>query len=1166
MRHNAQNLGCHQSSLPAQVVFFAVGLFWQLTSGAVISPAQAACTPSGPYTNSADTVLCDPGIGESLATLNGNDNITVNSGSVNVIDTGAGNDTVTVNGGAVNVIDTGAGGDSVTINDGSVGVIEMGTGNDVFILNGGVVSTVNQDGPASTTQGSDTAIISGGSIAGTLSQGGGSDSYTHSGGGFVNIVDQGGGNDTATIGPGAQIGVIQQGSGSDTLTITGGIITTVDQGSFSDALFMSGGTVGSIDQGTGNDAMEISGGAVSGAVTQGAGVDVFVMSGGSIGSLNQGGDLDFAYISGGTISGLFYAGDYVEFSGGTIGEINLEAGDNTLYMWGTAAVLGPVNSESGQDSYFLYGGSIGSNVTTGSADDVVTIGGIPSAFNGVPIVGAFDATTINGSVVMEGGNDTLTMNGGTITGDIFMDAGLGNANALSSDGFDDLVVLNAGTVGGSIFTDSATSGQTGNDTVVIAGATVGGSVVTEDGDDVVQLSGGSVGGSIDTGAGADQIALLGGLVVGDVNAGDDDDVVVLDGADVSGGIRGGSGSDSIELSSGSVGFVEGNDGDDLIVWANAAATVGAGGLNNGAILGGSGSDIVVINDPTIDLSAMTLDGGDDVSAADGFVDVLALLNGWSGALNGSRTRNFEVLYIDGGTVVFDDAAITVSSDSGIDSALSAAAGFPVPYGILVDNGGILDATNSLTVNGNVTLRDSTLLVGNAGTSSARISGQLENPFGSIVDLWSGGPATGDVLHISGNYIGGGELRLDAALDASSAADTLIIEGIVLSGTTLIHVRDVGDGTGVGTGLGPGLGIRLVDVSASGGTAAGQFMLAGGPITVNAFNYDLYLQSDGVWYLQSALQPIVPAIASVPHVIEDIGLTFIGTLHERVGEQEHLKGSAGKKGVWARFIGQRAEQTFDTSALGQISTATQLVGFQGGFDVQRWRWSDGAFTHAGLSFGYADARSRSQSNGIGGTTDFTGGLVGAHLTHYGHGGWYADAGLYGAMIDVDASAGEDSIAGKSNAWMATLEIGQALSLGWAGLILEPQVQLIYVDRHLSSFTNTNTAWQFSLDDSLIGRFGLRLKSSTDVAGNGPGRATGYIKANLWDVLAGGRDSLTIGTLPVTLQGRSIWADAGLGFSIEALENVSIFADGDVQFDIGGSDYHAITGKVGARLNW
>ena len=187
MRHNAQNLGCHQSSLPAQVVFFAVGLFWQLTSGAVISPAQAACTPSGPYTNSADTVLCDPGIGESLATLNGNDNITVNSGSVNVIDTGAGNDTVTVNGGAVNVIDTGAGGDSVTINDGSVGVIEMGTGNDVFILNGGVVSTVNQDGPASTTQGSDTAIISGGSIAGTLSQGGGSDSYTHSGGGFVNI-------------------------------------------------------------------------------------------------------------------------------------------------------------------------------------------------------------------------------------------------------------------------------------------------------------------------------------------------------------------------------------------------------------------------------------------------------------------------------------------------------------------------------------------------------------------------------------------------------------------------------------------------------------------------------------------------------------------------------------------------------------------------------------------------------------------------------------------------------------------------------------------------------------------------------------------------------------------------------------------------------------------
>ena len=201
--------------------------------------------------------------------------------------------------------------------------------------------------------------------------------------------------------------------------------------------------------------------------------------------------------------------------------------------------------------------------------------------------------------------------------------------------------------------------------------------------------------------------------------------------------------------------------------------------------------------------------------------------------------------------------------------MSALAGFPVPYGFLVNNAGTLDASNSLAVTGNVTLRNSTLRVGNGGSSSASISGLLENSSGSIIDLSSNGPAAGDRLRVGGDYVGGGELRLDAALDASIASDVLIIDGIVVSGATAIRVTDVGDGTGAATGTGPGLGIRLVDVSATGGTAAGQFFLAGGPMTVNAFDYDLYLQNDGIWYLQSALRPIVPGVVSAPHVIEDM---------------------------------------------------------------------------------------------------------------------------------------------------------------------------------------------------------------------------------------------------------------------------------------------------------
>ena len=637
---------------------------------------------------------------------------------------------------------------------------------------------------------------------------------------------------------------------------------------------------------------------------------------------------------------------------------------------------------------------------------------------------------------------------------------------------------------------------------------------------------------------------------------------------MAGTISTGAGDDTIELVGGTVtGDILSGDGDDLIVWSSASSTVGTGGINNGTIRSGSGSDIIVINDPTIDLSAMTLDGGDDVSVADGDVDVLALLNGWSGTLNGSRTLNFEVIYIDGGTIAFDDAAIVVSSDHGFDAVLTAAAGFPVPYGILVDNGGTLDATNSLTVTGNVTLRDSTLRVGNAGFSNATITGYLHNPAGSIVDLSSNGAAAGDRLRIGGNYVGGGEFRLDAALDASNASDTVIIDGVVMSGVTAIQVTDVGDGTGVATGFGPGLGIRLVDVSATGGTTAGQFVLAGGPITVNAFRYDLHLHSDGVWYLQSEMRPIVPGVAHVPHVIEDIALTFIGTLHERVGEQEHLAGSRAQQGVWARMIGQRSKESVATDILGPISASTRLLGFQGGFDVNRWVLSDGSSTHAGLSFAYADASARSLSNGVGGETAFKGGLAGMHLTHYGRGGWYADAGLYGSWIDVEAvTSGVDAVSTRSRSWMASLEVGQALPLDMGGLVLEQQGQLIYSARHLDKFTDGATTWRFSLEDSLVGRIGMRLKSTLALDDNGSSRMTAYAKANLWGVIAAGADRLAIGTLPVQLKGRKVWADAGLGFSAKVDSSLSFFADGDVEFNLDRREHLALTGKIGVRFNW
>jgi outer membrane autotransporter protein len=271
-------------------------------------------------------------------------------------------------------------------------------------------------------------------------------------------------------------------------------------------------------------------------------------------------------------------------------------------------------------------------------------------------------------------------------------------------------------------------------------------------------------------------------------------------------------------------------------------------------------------------------------------------------------------------------------------------------------------------------------------------------------------------------------------------------------------------------------------------------------------------------------------------------------------------------VWARIIGQRSNETLGTNALGHIEARTTLAGFQGGFDLRRWTWDDGSSTHAGISLGYANASSTSRARGIGGSSSFDGGIAGLHLTHYDRAGWYADAGVYGAWIDIDTKVAGEKPGTQSTAWLASIEMGRSFELGWGGLSFEPQAQLIYHNRGMDSLTEGATDWRFNLDDALVGRLGARLKSTINLDPDGRRKATGHVKASLWSMLTGSDDRIDIGTLPINVDGRRTWADVGLGVTVEAADGWSIFADGDVEFDVNGADYFAVSGRAGARLNW
>ncbi|MEP3346989.1 MAG: autotransporter outer membrane beta-barrel domain-containing protein, partial [Litoreibacter sp.] len=92
-------------------------------------------------------------------------------------------------------------------------------------------------------------------------------------------------------------------------------------------------------------------------------------------------------------------------------------------------------------------------------------------------------------------------------------------------------------------------------------------------------------------------------------------------------------------------------------YSDSVITVGSGAIISGAIQLGSGSDTLTFDGG--DFSAVTsLDGGDDVSDADGFSDTLNL-NGVSGVLTGANLTGWEQIALASGSAVsFADSSLT----------------------------------------------------------------------------------------------------------------------------------------------------------------------------------------------------------------------------------------------------------------------------------------------------------------------------------------------------------------------------------------------------------------------------------------------------------------------------------------------------------------------------
>ncbi|WP_445356628.1 autotransporter outer membrane beta-barrel domain-containing protein [Microbulbifer sp. ANSA002] len=193
----------------------------------------------------------------------------------------------------------------------------------------------------------------------------------------------------------------------------------------------------------------------------------------------------------------------------------------------------------------------------------------------------------------------------------------------------------------------------GNDTLDLNGGTIT-SVFGGDGDDAIHVKGAIVKDSVFGGNGNDLIVLdnrssdignylNGGGIYGGAG---DDNIQILDGLTFH--VWGGEGNDQITLDGGFIfNYLDAGGGDDYIHWDE--------GISN-EIRGGYGSDTLVIDSYSFEGDAI-LNGGDDLSAEDGDIDTLIFKLDYR--VDGNKLTNWERVVVWGSSKIILTGSLNV---------------------------------------------------------------------------------------------------------------------------------------------------------------------------------------------------------------------------------------------------------------------------------------------------------------------------------------------------------------------------------------------------------------------------------------------------------------------------------------------------------------------------
>ena len=213
-------------------------------------------------------------------------------------------------------------------------------------------------------------------------------------------------------------------------------------------------------------------------------------------------------------------------------------------------------------------------------------------------------------------------------------------------------------------------------------------------------------------------------------------------------------------------------------------------------------------------------------------------------------------------------------------------------------------------------------------------------------------------------------------------------------------------------------------------------------------------------------PRLSAYGVVQPLARQLGLTQLGTLHERIGDTLTV-GNAGNdaegwaRSAWGRMIGQQIDNRYE--AFADPRADGRILGMQAGLDLVRTRYQPGHRDVGGLYFSYLNGNA--DVDGLvtnlaatayvlqhTGTVNLNAYSFGGYWTHYGPGDWYLDAIVQGTIYDGNTTATfaplglglQTNLSTSGSGFLASLEGGYPIPIPQLGpnFILEPQAQIIW----------------------------------------------------------------------------------------------------------------------------